>query len=128
MGTQPQAPYIILHSVNFCQLSVYPYQGSGYSPAKPPTMLIRLFLLLAAVAPYALADVEFTSPAAGATLTGGSTIKVAWKDSGSDPPLSDLQGYSLFLCAGGNDASGANAFVSACLQRPELSTCSLGSG
>lgn len=66
-------------------------------------MLIRLYLLLAAIAPYALADVEFTSPAAGATLQGGSTIKVAWKDSGSKPPITDLQGYQLFLCAGGND-------------------------
>ena len=66
-------------------------------------MLIRLFLLLAAVAPYALADVEFTSPSAGATLQGGSTIKVEWKDSGSQPPISDLQSYQLFLCAGGND-------------------------
>ncbi|KAL6717031.1 Cell wall synthesis protein kre9 precursor [Lecanora helva] len=66
-------------------------------------MLFRLFLLLAGVAPYALADVEFTSPSAGQTLTGGSTIKVAWKDSGDKPAISDLQGYQLFLCAGGND-------------------------
>lgn len=66
-------------------------------------MLIRLFLLLAAVAPYAFADVEFTSPSAAATLQGGSTVKVAWKDSGTKPALSDLQGYQLFLCAGGND-------------------------
>ena len=71
-------------------------------------MGFRLLLLLAAVAPYALADVEFTSPSAGATLQGGSTIKVAWKDSGTKPAISDLQGYQLFLCAGGNDA---NSFV-----------------
>ncbi len=66
-------------------------------------MLIRLLTLLAAVAPYALADIEFTSPSAGATLQGGSVIKVQWKDSGTSPPISDLQGYQLFLCAGGNE-------------------------
>ena len=66
-------------------------------------MLLRLFLFMASVAPYVFADVEFTSPAAGTTLKGGSTIQVAWKDSGSNPPISDLQGYQLFICAGGND-------------------------
>lgn len=69
----------------------------------PPNMLIRLFTLLAAVAPYAFADIEFTSPSAGATVSGGSTIKVQWKDSGISPALKDLQSYQLFLCAGGND-------------------------
>ena len=68
-------------------------------------MLIRLFVLLAAVAPYALADVVFTSPSTGATLPGGQIIKVQWKDSGTSPPISDLQAYTLFLCAGGNEAT-----------------------
>lgn len=71
-------------------------------------MLIRLFLLLASVAPYALADIKFTSPDAGGIVAGGSTLSVQWKDSGSAPPISDLQTYQLFLCAGGNDA---NSFV-----------------
>lgn len=81
------------------------------------TMLIRLFVLLAAVAPYAFADVEFTSPSAGATLQGGSVIKVAWKDSGTSPPISSLQSYQLFLCAGGNDAT---SFVGAGQSRSTL--------
>ena len=68
-------------------------------------MLIRLLLLLGALAPYALADVEFTTPEAGGTIAGGSTLKVEWKDSGSGPKLSSLQTYQLFLCAGGNDDS-----------------------
>lgn len=68
-------------------------------------MLIRLLLLLGALAPYVLADVEFTTPSAGGTVPGGSTLKVAWKDSGSGPALSSLQTYQLFLCAGGNDDS-----------------------
>lgn len=68
-------------------------------------MLIRLFTLLAAVAPYAFADVEFTSPSAGGTEKGGQILKIAWKESGDSPPISDLQNYQLFLCAGGNEAS-----------------------
>ena len=66
-------------------------------------MLIRLLLSLLALAPFTLADVEFTSPSAGQTLAGGTVIKVAWKDSGTAPAISTLQTYQLFLCAGGND-------------------------
>lgn len=66
-------------------------------------MQFRLLALLAAITPFALADVEFTSPAAGAKLTGGGSINIAWKDSGSAPSISDLTTYQLFLCAGGND-------------------------
>ena len=79
-------------------------------------MLFRLLLLLAAVAPYTLADVEFTTPAAGATVTGGSTLDIEWKESGTGPPITSFSTYQLFLCAGGNDA---NTFVStqnACTQ------------
>lgn len=72
-------------------------------------MLIRLLALFASIAPFAWADVEITSPAAGVTVKGGSSISVEWKDSGSQPALSDLKTYTLFLCAGGNDA---NSFVS----------------
>ena len=87
-------------------------------------MLLQLLTLLAVVAPYAIADVEFTSPSAGQTLQGGSTIKVAWKDSGTAPPISDLQSYQLFLCAGGNDA---NSIVRACENRMRIKhhTCAL---
>ncbi|TKA81823.1 hypothetical protein B0A49_00587 [Cryomyces minteri] len=68
-------------------------------------MLLRLLPVLAALTPFALADVQFTSPAAGATLPGGGAISVAWKDSGSAPALSALTSYQLFLCAGGNDGT-----------------------
>ncbi|KAG8531515.1 uncharacterized protein KY384_003144 [Bacidia gigantensis] len=47
--------------------------------------------------------VQFTTPSAGATVAGGKTMQVQWKDSGDDPPLKDLQTYQLFLCAGGNE-------------------------
>ena len=72
-------------------------------------MLFRLLLLLAAVAPYTLADVEFTAPSAGATETGGSTLDVEWKESGTGPAITSFSTYQLFLCAGGNDA---DSFVS----------------
>ncbi|OCK76099.1 hypothetical protein K432DRAFT_408445 [Lepidopterella palustris CBS 459.81] len=66
-------------------------------------MHLKLLALLAAITPIAFADVEFTSPKAGATLTGGGSITVEWKDSNNAPLLTDLTSYSLFLCAGGND-------------------------
>ena len=66
-------------------------------------MQFRLLALLAAITPFTLADVEFTSPAAGATLTGGGSISIEWQDSGNAPSISDLTTYQLFLCAGGND-------------------------
>ena len=66
-------------------------------------MQFRLLALLAAITPFALADIEFTSPTAGAKLTGGGSISIEWQDSGSAPSISDLTTYQLFLCAGGND-------------------------
>ena len=79
-------------------------------------MLFRLLLLLAAVAPYTFADVEFTAPAAGATETGGSTLDVEWKESGTGPPISSFSTYQLFLCAGGNDAGSFVSTQNACTQ------------
>lgn len=68
-------------------------------------MHFNLLYLLAAVAPFAFADVKFTVPAAGAPIPAGGTFAVEWKDSGVAPSISDLASYQLFLCAGGNDAS-----------------------
>ena len=65
-------------------------------------MLTRT-LLLAALIPLTLADVQFTSPAAGTTLQAGKPIIANWKDSGDGTALKDLETYVLFLCAGGND-------------------------
>ena len=81
-------------------------------------MLIRLLVLLAAIAPYTFADVQFTSPSAGAQETGGSTLKVAWKESGTGPKLSSFTTYQLFLCAGGNDPSSFVRTKPARLQMP----------
>lgn len=59
-------------------------------------------LLVIACSPFTLADVEFTSPAPGDEVAGGTTLRVQWKDSGDAPSLADLKSYKLFLCAGGN--------------------------
>jgi methionine-rich copper-binding protein CopC len=69
--------------------------------------MARLVLPLAAVAalvPFAHAGVQFTKPAAGATLTAGTAIEVQWSESSDGPKLADLLSYELFLMAGGNDA------------------------
>ena len=68
-------------------------------------MLLNLLYLVAALAPSALADVKFITPAAGASIPAGGTFAVEWKDSGSAPSIADLASYQLFLCAGGNDAT-----------------------
>ena len=67
-------------------------------------MIIRTLALLAALLPFALADVDFTSPDAGQSISG-LTLDIKWKDSGDEPKLSELATYQMFLCAGGNDAT-----------------------
>ncbi|KAF2260706.1 hypothetical protein CC78DRAFT_472153 [Lojkania enalia] len=65
------------------------------------TLLWHSFALVAALG-LVSADVQFTSPKAGAKITGGSAVVVEWKDSGDSPAISDLTTYQLFLCAGGD--------------------------
>lgn len=77
-------------------------------------MRLNLLVLLTSAAPFAFADVKFTTPAPAAQLTAGSALSVGWIDSGSAPSVSDLASYQLFLCAGGNDGS---SFVSSTLIR-----------
>lgn len=84
------------------------FQSLVYSISRNLIMLIKAFLL-ATLLPLAFADVQFTSPAAGATLAAASPIAIKWKDSGDGIALTDLTTYTLFLCAGGNDAA---SFVS----------------
>lgn len=66
-------------------------------------MLWAPLALFATLAPLVSADIQFTSPAAGTTLTGGSALVIEWKDSGESPALADLTTYELFLFAGGNE-------------------------
>ncbi len=67
-------------------------------------MRLTALAFLTAVGSFVVADISFTSPADGTSITAGG-IDIKWKDSGSAPLLSDLVSYQLFLCAGGNDAS-----------------------
>lgn len=69
-------------------------------------MRLQLLSLLGSLASFALADVEFTTPAAGASIAGSGTIKIAWKESGTAPAITTFSSYQLFLMAGGNDAAG----------------------
>ncbi|KAF2091626.1 hypothetical protein K490DRAFT_70429 [Saccharata proteae CBS 121410] len=64
-------------------------------------MELRLLAYFLAFVPFALADVSFTSPAAGAPVAG-LTITTDWTDDGTSPLISDLKTYELFLCTGGN--------------------------
>ena len=69
-------------------------------------MLIRYLTLLALLTLDVVADVKFVTPAPGASIAGGGkTLSVSWAESGEDPPLASLTTYTLFLCAGGNDAA-----------------------
>lgn len=72
---------------------------------KPSTMR-RFLLCLLAITPATLADVEFISPAAGASIPAGA-ITVTWKDSGRAPAISALQSYTLQILVGGNDPADA---------------------
>ena len=68
-----------------------------------PQLVTFLVLSFTLLNPFVLADVEFTQPKAGATLDGGSTVTIKWKDSGDKPKIEDLMTYEIFLCAGGNE-------------------------
>ncbi|KXL44687.1 hypothetical protein M433DRAFT_162285 [Acidomyces richmondensis BFW] len=67
-------------------------------------MRVNFLAPFIALSPFALADVQFTSPAAGASLPAGS-ITVTWKDSGTSPAISQLTTYTLTLMVGGNTDS-----------------------
>lgn len=90
-------------------------------------MLLRLLSLLTILITNVLADVEFTSPEGGATVEGGKTISMKWKDSGDDPPLDDLTSYSIFLMAGGNE-EGSYAQLTVLAQDVKFSGTNAASG
>jgi hypothetical protein len=66
-------------------------------------MRLQTLSFLALFAPLvACQGVEFTTPAAGASIPAGS-LKVAWQNEGTSPEISDLSSYTLQLMVGGND-------------------------
>ena len=57
-------------------------------------------VFLATLAPLASAVPVFSSPGASASVPGGTSFTVTWKDDGNAPSITDLSGYSLFLYSG----------------------------
>lgn len=74
-------------------------------------LLLSLIAPLALFTPFAAADVEFTYPAAGASIPAGA-LTIKWTDSGTAPTLKELSSYTLTLLVGGNDATNAVSFAS----------------
>ncbi|KAI5200930.1 hypothetical protein E4T39_05491 [Aureobasidium subglaciale] len=72
-------------------------------------MRCHLLTLLATLAATAVADVKFTSPAAGKQLAGGTTITITWVDDGTTPTIDQFSTYQLNLMAGGSTAASANS-------------------
>lgn len=68
-------------------------------------MRFSVLALVTSLASVAFADVAFVAPAAGSTFTGGSTLQITFKESGTSPAITTLQSYQLFLMAGGNSDS-----------------------
>ena len=75
---------------------------------------LGLRLLVATLIPLASADVEFTSPAAGASIPAGQ-FTVEWSESGDAPKISSLESYTLQLLVGGNDENNAVRKQDLCL-------------
>ena len=65
---------------------------------------LHLPLLAALLSPFVSADVgvKFLTPAAGATLTAGSTVAITFENAGESPTISQLTSYQIFLMSGSN--------------------------
>lgn len=68
-------------------------------------MRCHILTTLAALAATALADVKFTSPAAGQQIAGGTSVTFTWTDDGTSPTIDQFSTYQLNLLAGGNTAA-----------------------
>ncbi len=63
---------------------------------------LRPLIMLVSLTPTSLADVVFTFPSRGETLSASEPIKVRWEESGLFPQFEMLESYRLFLCTGSN--------------------------
>jgi len=70
------------------------------------TMIKKIPLLTTLIALWSaqicLADVQFSSPTSGSKITGGSTLEIAWKESGTGPAISGFTVADIVLCIGSN--------------------------
>lgn len=68
-------------------------------------MRCHILTVLATLAATAIADVKFSSPAAGQQIVGGTSITITWTDDGTAPTIDQFSTYTLNLMAGGNTAA-----------------------
>lgn len=73
-------------------------------------MLPRLIPGLISFSTLVFADVKFSSPTPG-TSVSGLTVTAAWEEGGGSYPISTLAGYTLFLVAGGDTDATAVGFI-----------------
>lgn len=69
---------------------------------------MRFQLLAAALTAFASSVVAvpvFSVPTAGGTYTAGTAITVTFADDGTQPAISALDGYTLYIGVGGNTAA-----------------------
>jgi hypothetical protein len=68
--------------------------------------LLTISYFLSSYLTLAIADVQFSSPAAGDTIEAGSTtatFDINWTEGGNSPSLADASSYVLVLMTGSND-------------------------
>jgi len=84
-------------------------------------MRCHLLTVLATLAATAMAEVKFSSPAAGQQIAGGTSVTITWKDDGVDPTIDKFATYTLNLMAGGNTAATSVSLTSPRLQSESAS-------
>ncbi|CAC9893304.1 unnamed protein product [Aureobasidium pullulans] len=77
-------------------------------------MRFQVLTALVTLAATAFADVEFTSPAAGVQIPGGTAMTITWTDDGTSPTIDQFSAYTLNLMAGG--ATSASVAVAATIK------------
>lgn len=81
------------------------YLLAGSQARLATDMHLRSNIILGALASILLqtcrADIGFSSPSAGQTISG-STIDVEFAEGSGSPSINDFTAYTLQLCAGGN--------------------------
>lgn len=88
-------------------ISLPPYSSSqcvARSMMRPKMRTLSIVLVVAVLCRACTCDVQFTSPQAGDTLSGGVPFNVSWIDSGVVPLLSDYDNTYWIGLFTGNDS------------------------